>query len=51
LIDPVAQTVMVLSLEGGAYQEIGVFGNDKAVISVEFAELELTGEQIFAPDS
>ncbi|GAB4368416.1 MAG: Uma2 family endonuclease [Elainellaceae cyanobacterium] len=47
LIDPVAQTVMVLSLEGEAYREVGVFGQQAAIDSVEFAELELKVEQIF----
>lgn len=48
LIDPVAQTVMVLTLEGEAYREIGVFGNQETIASVEFAQLELTVGQIFA---
>ena len=48
LIDPVAQTVMVLSLEGGTYREIGVFG--KQIASIEFPGLELTVEQIVEPE-
>ena len=48
LIDPVAQTVMVLSLEGGTYREIGVFGEQSA--SVELPGLELTVEQIVEPE-
>jgi Uma2 family endonuclease len=51
LIDPVAQTVMVLSLEGGIYREIGVFGKQEAIASVEFAGLELTVGQIFETDN
>ncbi|MGA7936136.1 MAG: Uma2 family endonuclease [Kovacikia sp.] len=47
LIDPVAQTVMVLTLDGEAYQEIGIFSRDKAIASVQFARLELTSGQIF----
>ncbi|WP_416670452.1 Uma2 family endonuclease [Egbenema bharatensis] len=47
LIDPVAQTVMVLRLEGETYQEIGVFDHQSAIASVEFAGLELTVAQLF----
>jgi Uma2 family endonuclease len=47
LIDPVAQTVMVLTLDGEAYREVGVFSKDAAIASVEFAGLELTVGQIF----
>jgi Uma2 family endonuclease len=46
LIDPVAQTVMVLSLEGETYREVGVFCTDETIASVELA-LELTVGQIF----
>lgn len=48
LIDPVAQTVMVLSLEGESYREIGVFGEQ--IASVEFPGLELAVEQIVEPE-
>ncbi|MBW4660487.1 MAG: Uma2 family endonuclease [Drouetiella hepatica Uher 2000/2452] len=47
LIDPVAQTVMVLSLEGEDYREIGVFSGEDAIASLEFTELKLTAGQIF----
>jgi Uma2 family endonuclease len=47
LIDPVAQTVMVLSLEEKAYREIGVFNQPESIVSVEFVELELTAKQLF----
>ena len=55
LIDPVAQTVMVLTLEGEAYREVGVFGNQatlaeschQEITSIEFADLNLTVGQIF----
>lgn len=47
LIDPVAQTVIVLSLEGKAYREVGVFSRQETLVSVEFAALDLTVEQIF----
>jgi Uma2 family endonuclease len=47
LVDPVAQTVMVLSLEENAYREVGVFSQQQFIVSVEFAELELTAKQLF----
>jgi Uma2 family endonuclease len=46
LVDPVAQTVMVLTLEGEAYREVGIFSEDEPIPSVEFAALELTVGQI-----
>jgi Uma2 family endonuclease len=51
LLDPATQTVMVLALEGNAYQEIGVFGKGAAILSVEFPGLELTVGQIFETDN
>jgi Uma2 family endonuclease len=50
LIDPVAQTVMVLSLAGDTYQEVGVFNQQATIVSVEFAGLQLTVDQIFATE-
>jgi Uma2 family endonuclease len=50
LLDPVAQTMMVLTLEGDAYREVGVFGKAEGIASIEFPELELTVEQIFETD-
>jgi Uma2 family endonuclease len=50
LLDPVAQTLMVLTLEGEAYREVGVFGKAEGIASIEFPELELTVEQIFETD-
>lgn len=47
LLDPVAQTVLVLSLDGKEYREIGLFSGDAVIISVEFAELGLTLSQVF----
>ncbi|WP_017296840.1 Uma2 family endonuclease [Nodosilinea nodulosa] len=51
LIDPIAQTVMVLSLDGEAYREIGVFGLQGAVVSVEFPDLTLGVRQIFEAEN
>jgi len=50
LIDPAAQTVMVLSLTGETYQEVGVFGLQRAIASVEFPDLALKASQIFEAD-
>ncbi len=51
LIDPMAATVMVLTLAGASYQEVGVFGTQDAIVSVEFPELALRVEQLFATES
>jgi Uma2 family endonuclease len=50
LIDPLAQTVTVLTLKGDDYQEVGVFGNDEAIASIELPELELNVGQLFDPE-
>ncbi|MGG6241472.1 Uma2 family endonuclease [filamentous cyanobacterium CCT1] len=50
LVDPAAQTVMVLSLAGETYQEVGVFGLQRAIASVEFPDLTLKASQIFEAD-
>ncbi len=47
LIDPVAQTVLVLRLDNGAYRDIGVFRDAEIITSVELVNLELTVNQIF----
>ena len=47
LIDPVAQTVKVLTLEGKDYREVGVFSGEMAIASLEFTELKLTAGQFF----
>ena len=47
LLDPVAQTVLVLTLDGTDYREIGLFKGSEAITSVEFAELQLAVEQVF----
>jgi Uma2 family endonuclease len=51
LLDPVAQTVMVLVLEGEDYREVGIFSGDTAIASLEFAELKLTAGQIFETEN
>lgn len=47
LIDPGAQTVLMLSLQGETYHEIGLFGQLDAIASIEFAGLRLAVAQIF----
>ena len=47
LIDSVAQTVMVLTLDDGVYREVCVFSGGEAIVSVEFTELKLKVGQIF----
>ncbi len=50
LIDPQAQTVQVLTLQGKLYEEVGVFGRGDAIASREFPQLVLSTDQIFATD-
>ncbi|BAU44148.1 Uma2 family endonuclease [Leptolyngbya sp. O-77] len=47
LIDPIAQTVTVLSLEGTAYREVGTFGTGEAIASVEFPELAIAVDRLW----
>ncbi len=51
LIDPITQTAMVLSLAQGDDREIGVFGLQDTLVSIEFPGLTLRLEQIFATDA
>jgi Uncharacterized protein conserved in cyanobacteria len=50
LIDPEAQTVMVLALEGTAYREVGTFGMGEAIASVEFPDLAIAVDQILVTE-
>ena len=47
IIDPDAQTVMVLELSGKTYTEVGSFSGQEEVRSPQFKELNLTAAQIF----
>ncbi len=47
LLDPVAQTVLVLTLDGTDYREVGLFKGSEVITSVEFAELQLATGQVF----
>ena len=47
IIDPNTQTVLVLELSEGKYQEVGSFSNESGLVSPQFPALELTPAQIF----
>jgi Uma2 family endonuclease len=49
LIDPKAQTIMVLELEGDDYREIGTFQGIAPIVCPTFPTLTLSAEQIFQP--
>jgi len=49
LIDPKAQTIMVLTLEGNEYREIGTFQGIAPIVCPTFPTLTLSAEQIFQP--
>jgi len=46
IIDPEAQTVLVLKLVGNTYNEFGSFSGNEQVLSPQFSELKLTAAQI-----
>ena len=48
IIDPDAQTVLILKLIGKTYTEVGTFSGKEQVLSPQFRELNLTAAQIFA---
>ena len=48
IVDPNAQTVMVLEFTGNTYTEVGSFSGPEQVRSPQFKELNLTAAQIFA---
>ena len=47
IVDPDAQTVLVLELTGKDYTEVGSFSGQEQVLSPQFRELSLTAAQIF----
>lgn len=49
LIDPKAQTITVLELEGDEYREIGTFQGIDPIVCPTFPTLTLSAEQIFQP--
>jgi Uma2 family endonuclease len=48
IVDRNPQTVVVLRLEQGAYQVVGVFRGEDAIVSPTFPDLQLAPEEIFA---
>lgn len=48
IVDPKAQTVLVLTLEESGYQEVGQFQGDDYITSLTFPKLTLTAQQVFA---
>ena len=48
IVDPDAQTVLVLELVNGIYVETGSFRDREQIQSPQFKELNLTVAQIFA---
>ncbi len=47
IIDPEAQTVLILQLTGNTYTEVGNFSGSEQVLSPQFKKLNLTVTQIF----
>ena len=47
IIDPDAQTILVLELKENNYTEVGSFSGEEQIISPKFTELNLTAAQIF----
>ncbi len=48
IVDPNAQTILVLELTENTYTEVGNFSNEEQILSPQFKELNLTAAQIFA---
>ena len=49
ILDPQAETVIVLRLEAGIYVEVGQLRGNERIISSEFPQLGLTAQQILHP--
>ena len=47
IIDPNLQTVLILELSDGNYQEVGSFFGESQLLSSQFPTLNLTAAQIF----
>ncbi|MDJ0678363.1 MAG: Uma2 family endonuclease [Xenococcaceae cyanobacterium MO_167.B52] len=47
IIDPEAQTVLILELSDGIYQEVGSFSGEAKLVSPQFSELSLIAAEIF----
>jgi Uma2 family endonuclease len=48
IVDPEAQTVTVLHLQGADYVEVGLFHRSDRILAPTFPELNLTVDQVFA---
>lgn len=51
IVDPEAQQMTVLHLDGDRYEEIGVFQGEGAIASIEVPEMALTVEQVLGSAS
>lgn len=51
IIDPQVQTVLVLSLAGDEYGEVGQFCGEEAIVSIAFPELVLRAKQVFQAEN
>ncbi len=51
IIDPDAQTVLILELSANNYTEVGRFSGKSQLLSLQFPKLNLTAEQIFDSDN
>jgi Uma2 family endonuclease len=47
IVDPKTQSILVLVLENGSYQEVGQFQDGDRIISPLFSSLSLAAEQVF----
>ncbi|MDJ0730314.1 MAG: Uma2 family endonuclease [Crocosphaera sp.] len=47
IIDPEAQTILILELQGKTYVEVGEFSADNKIISPQFPSLDLSASQLF----
>lgn len=47
IVDPNAQTVLILELSDGIYHEVGNFGSESRLVSPQFPQIDLTTAQIF----
>jgi Uma2 family endonuclease len=51
VVDPEAQTVLVLHLTKTGYAELGTFSGDSSIRSPQFAALDLKASQLFTLDA
>jgi len=51
IVDPTAQTFLVLELAGKEYKEVGQFRGGNRIVSIAFPNLTLVAEQVFQTES